>query len=337
MTSVAVVILNYNGGQLLQKFLPSVVQHCARARIVVVDNASTDGSQELVRKEFPGIDLIQLSSNHGFCGGYNIGLKKVDADYYVLLNSDVEVTAGWLDPLTKLLDENPGAAAVQPKILSYHQKKEFEYAGAGGGFIDAMGYPFCRGRLFYAMEEDEGQYNDACEIFWSSGACMMVRSKLFHSSGGFDEDFFAHMEEIDLCWRLQRMGHKIYYEGKSTVYHVGGGTLSVTNPMKTYLNFKNGLSLLFKNLPTGELILKFPFRIMLDWIASLKFTLSGSVKDGQAVIRAHRHFFGNWRGERRRRKQTSLVGYQKLINQYKGLIVWDFFVLGKRKYGQVKP
>ena len=336
MTSVAVVILNFNGGELLRKFLPSIIRYSAPARIVVVDNGSTDGSANVVTKEFPTVEVIQIATNLGFSGGYNYALNKIEADYSVLLNSDVEVTAGWLDPLKQLLDKNPEVAAVQPKILSYHQKNYFEYAGAGGGSIDSFGYPFCRGRLFYMLEEDHGQYNDSLEIFWASGACMIVRTKLFYEMGGLDEDFFAHMEEIDLCWRLQRSGHTIFYEGASVVYHVGGGTLSASNPHKTYLNFKNGLSLLFKNLSRTELIVKLPFRIVLDWIASLKFALSGSFKDGQSVIRAHRHFLSNWGKEKTRRRHTAKFGYRKLPTQYRGLIVWDFFVAGKRNYPELK-
>jgi GT2 family glycosyltransferase len=335
MSGVAVVILNYNGGELLRKFLPSIIQHSGTAKIAVVDNGSTDQSAKILRDEFPSVELIPTGSNLGFSGGYNLGLKKIDAEYSVLLNSDVEVTAGWLEPLKQLMDANPAIGAVQPKILSYSKKDHFEYAGAAGGFVDSLGYPFCRGRLFYWLEQDKGQYNDSKEIFWSSGACMMVRTKLFYEMGGLDEDFFAHMEEIDLCWRLQRAGHRIFYEGTSTVYHVGGGTLSASNPRKTYLNFKNGLSLLFKNLPRTELIVKLPIRILLDWIASLKFSLSGSFRDGRSVIRAHRHFFAGWGKERARRKRTAQFGYPKLANRYPGLIVWDFFVAGKRTYREL--
>ena len=336
MTSIAVVILNFNGCDLLQKFLPSVVQNSVSARVIVIDNGSTDRSCDVVKRDFPTVELIPLATNLGFCGGYNHILKSLEADYCVLLNSDVEVTEGWLGPMIQVLDENPQAAAVQPKILSYHSKKYFEYAGAGGGFIDTLGYPFCRGRLFYSLEEDLGQYNDKSEIFWASGACTMLRLKLFNEIGGLDEDFFAHMEEIDLCWRLQRAGHKILYEGKSSVYHVGGGTLSASNPKKTYLNFKNGLSLLFKNLPFNELIIKFPIRIVLDWIAALKFTFSGSFRDGSAVIKAHRHFFGSFGKENVKRKRAAIFGYKKLPNQYDGSIVWDFFIAGKRKYSQLR-
>lgn len=330
MTDTAVVILNFNGRELLRKFLPAVVEHSGKAKIVVVDNASTDASLEWVEGHFPGVARIRLDKNLGFCGGYNAALKKIQADRYVLLNSDVEVTPGWLEPLGAVLDEHADVASVQPKILSQKQKTHFEYAGAGGGYIDALGYPFCRGRLFYHVEADEGQYNDKRQIFWSSGACMMIRSKLFHELGGFDEDFFAHMEEIDLCWRLQRAGHKIFYTGSSTVYHVGGGTLSASNPRKTYLNFKNGLSLLYKNLPRYELTYKFPVRIILDWVASVKFALSGTLHDGLAVWRAHAHFFGYYSRELARRKRFSKLGYRHFASQYKGSIVWDFFILGKR-------
>jgi len=335
MTRISVVILNYNGSDLLRKFLPSVIEHSKEAHIVVADNGSKDNSRDVVTKGFPFVELITIGSNLGFCGGYNHALKNITTEYCVLLNSDVEVSEGWLIPLIKTMDENSSAAAVQPKILAYHQKNSFEYAGAGGGFIDTLGYPFCRGRIFFLIEEDKGQYNDEREVFWASGACLMIRTKLFHKMGGLDENFFAHMEEIDLCWRLQRAGHSIIYNGSSTVYHVGGGTLSVSNPFKTYLNFKNGLSLLYKNLPPDELLFKFFVRILLDLVASIKFTISGSFKDGWAVLKAHRHFFKGFREERRRRRLTAKFGYKKLPNQYRGLIVWDFFIAGKSKYSDL--
>lgn len=335
MTPVAVVILNYNGRDLLPKFLPSVVQHSHGAEIVFVDNGSTDDSLAVVAREFPSIRLIRNPSNLGFCGGYNFALKQIQADYYVLINTDVEVTPGWLEPLCRPLDEDSSIAAVQPKILSWHQRNLFEYAGAGGGQMDSLGYPFCRGRLFNCLEEDLGQFNDTRQIFWASGACMIVRARLFDELGGFDEDYFAHMEEIDLSWRLQRAGYKIYYTGTSTVYHAGGSTLSAANPRKTYLNFKNGLSLIYKNLPEGELALKFPLRIVMDWIACIKFTFSGSRQHGLAVLRAHHDFFLNWNKERARRKGTERFGFKKLPNQYRGSVVWDFFVAGKRKYSEL--
>ncbi|HWA34006.1 MAG TPA: glycosyltransferase family 2 protein [Cyclobacteriaceae bacterium] len=336
MIKAAVVILNFNGSALLRKFLPGVVAHSAPFEVIVADNGSTDGSGDLIAKEFPSVRLIRIPTNLGFCGGYNHALKQVDAEYLVLLNSDVEVTPGWLGPLLHTLDTNSAIASVQPKILSQAKKTLFEYAGAGGGFIDSLGYPFCRGRLFYSIETDEHQYDGEAGIFWSSGACMMIRSKLFHNLGGFDEDFFAHMEEIDLCWRLQRAGHRIHYNGASTVYHVGGGTLSANNPRKTYLNFKNGLSLLYKNLPAAELVYKFPVRIMLDWIASITFGISGSWPDARSVLKAHAHFFASWRREHKRRMATSSLGFRRPVTQYGGLIVWQFFILGKRKYSELK-
>jgi len=331
MSDTAVVILNFNGRALLQKFLPSVVAYSGNARIIVADNASTDDSLPWLADHHPDVERISLDANLGFCGGYNKALKQVKASRYVLLNSDVEVTPDWLLPMEKVLDAHPKVAAVQPKILSEGQKDHFEYAGAGGGLIDTMGYPFCRGRLFYVLEKDHGQYNDEREIFWSSGACMMIRSECFHELGGLDEDFFAHMEEIDLCWRLQRAGYRIYYTGSSCVYHVGGGTLSASNPRKTYYNFRNGLSLLYNNLPPGELIVKFPLRIILDWIAAFKFILSGTVLDGLAVLRAHAHFVRYFGREIARRKRSAVFGYRNLTNQYPGWVVWDFFILGKRK------
>ncbi len=335
MIKAAVVILNYNGSALLRKFLPGVITHSAPFTVVVADNGSTDGSADLVANEFPSVTLIRIPNNLGFCGGYNHALKQVDAEYFVLLNSDVEVTPGWIQPLVQTLDDDAAIAAVQPKILSQARKTHFEYAGAGGGFIDSLGYPFCRGRLFYAIEADEHQYDKPIDIFWSSGACMMIRSKLFHSMGGFDEDFFAHMEEIDLCWRLQRAGYRIRYNGASMVYHVGGGTLSANNPRKTYLNFKNGLSLLYKNLPAEELLYKFPMRILLDWVASLTFGMSGSWPDARSVLKAHAHFLGGFLREQRRRSATNSLRFRRPATQYRGLIVWLFFIAGKRKYSDL--
>lgn len=331
MSETVVVILNYNGRSLLQRFLPSVVTHSGNARIIVVDNASTDGSLDWVAGAYPAVERLALPSNLGFCGGYNAALRQVQAGRYVLLNSDVEVTAGWLFALDAVLDTHPDVAAVQPKILAEQRRDHFEYAGAAGGLIDTLGYPFCRGRLFYHTEADEGQYNDTREIFWSSGACMMIRSEWFHKLGGLDEDFFAHMEEIDLCWRLQRAGQKIYYTHESVVYHVGGGTLAATNPRKTYYNFRNGLSLIYNNLPTNELVFKFPLRLALDWVAALKFILAGTVRDGIAVLRAHLHFFMNFGREVARRKRSSRLGYKQPSTLYRGWVVWNFFVLRKRK------
>lgn len=333
--STAVVILNYNGRALLEKFLPSVVSFSAPARVIVADNASTDDSLVWLEKNFPDVERIVMDENRGFCGGYNTALKQVRAERYVLLNSDVAVTPGWLDPLHRVLDSHPDVAVVQPKVLAEQQRDHFEYAGAAGGMMDTMGYPFCRGRMFYHTEVDEGQYDDDRPIFWSSGACMMIRSDWYHQLGGLDEDFFAHMEEIDLCWRLQRAGQRVYYTGKSTVFHVGGGTLAASNPRKTYYNFRNGLSLIYNNMPSAELALKFPLRLMLDWVAAIKFMLAGTVRDGLAVLRAHAHFFRHFGREVARRKRSAGLGYRRPATQYQGWVVWDFFIRGKRRATEV--
>lgn len=332
MSHTAVVILNHNGEKLLQQFLPSVLEFSNGAEIIVADNASTDQSIAVLKKDFPTVRLVLLDQNYGFCGGYNRALNEVKADYYVLLNSDIEVTKDWLSPLVKLLDDNPSIACVQPKILSYHHKNKFEHAGAGGGFIDSLGYPFCRGRIFDYVEMDEGQYNDEREIFWATGACMVIRSESFHRFEGFDEDFFAHMEEIDLCWKLHRVNQKVYYCGSSSVFHVGAGTLGYGNPKKTYLNFRNGLSLIYKHLSSAELIYKLPSRIILDWTASSTFLLKGDVGNCLAVLKAHVDFFGNIGRDKVKRKKIRQVspGYSHAGIRH-GLIILDYYVFGKRK------
>ena len=337
MTHVAVVILNFNGKSFLQQFLPHVVAYSGEARIVVADNGSTDGSAAFVAESFPQVDVIRLTENKGFCGGYNTVLRQIEATYYVLLNSDVEVTPGWLEPLVTLLDAHPTIAAVQPKILSQRDKKKFEYAGAAGGQIDLLAFPFCRGRLFDAIEEDLGQYDDTVPVFWASGACFVVRSACYHAMDGLDEDFFAHMEEIDLCWKLNRSGYQIFYQGKSTVYHVGGGTLSASNPRKTYFNFRNGLSLLLKHQPIASLLWKMPLRVALDWVAAIHFAATGAGEHGRAVIIAHLSFLRRIGREIQKRAITA----RKINNFnsgkiYRGLVVFDYFLLGRRKSTDLK-
>ncbi len=329
MSSVAVVILNYNGQSFLEKFLPAVVQYSAGAQVVVIDNGSTDSSLQTLA-QFTTVQVIKSETNRGFCGGYNFGLAQVKADYVVLLNSDVEVTPGWLQPMWQLLDQRPEVAAVQPKILSYAHRDQFEYAGAGGGLIDILGYPFCRGRVFDTVESDHGQYNDSVPIFWSTGACMMIRANLYHQMGGLDEDFFAHMEEIDLCWKLKRDGHAIFYVGNSTVYHVGGGTLASGNPRKTYYNFRNGLSLLIKHMPLSGLLWKFPLRLVLDWVAAVRMIPSG-FSHSWSVIRAHAFVFGHFGSLLRKRAELrrSLKGFA-VSEVYPRLLVFEFFVRGRR-------
>ncbi len=332
MTNVAVVILNFNGKHFLEQFLPTVIQHSDNARIIVADNGSTDKSAELVQEKFPQIQIIRLSENRGFCGGYNDVLKRIEATYYVLLNSDVEATKGWLSPIIDLFEKDNSIAAAQPKILSYKEKNKFEYAGAGGGLIDSMAYPFCRGRLFDSIEEDHGQYDDTREIFWASGACFFVRANCYHEMGGLDEDFFAHMEEIDLCWKMKRAGYKIMYSGKSKVYHVGGGTLSALNPRKTYFNFRNGLSLLFKHQPVLSLLWKLPFRILLDWAAALHFLVSGSAGHAKAVIIAHLSFVRRFGRERKKRNDLlkSIPNFN-VHPVFQGMIVFNYFIRANRK------
>jgi GT2 family glycosyltransferase len=335
MSQTAVVILNYNGAALLPKFLPSVLQHSGDAEIIVADNASTDNSLAILQKDFPSVKRIVLDKNYGFCGGYNRALLQVQADYYVLLNSDIEVTPQWLSPLIQLLDSDETIAAVQPKILSYRQQNTFEHAGAGGGLIDALGYPFCRGRLFDVVEQDTGQYNDTTDVFWASGACLVIRAHAFHDMGGFDEDFFAHMEEIDLCWKLNRAGLRVCYCGQSTIFHLGAGTLGYDNPRKTYLNFRNGLSLIFKHFDRVELFYKFPIRLVLDGLAAVVFLLKGQPGNFNAVGKAHLHFIRHYaRDKRKRRAIREQYPHYSRKAVYPGSIVFDFYVKGKRKIDQ---
>lgn len=328
----AVVILNFNGEALLRKYLPSVVRHSGGAKVVVVDNGSTDNSLSILEHEFPQVHVIPLDRNYGFCGGYNRALQQVNADYYVLLNSDVEVTERWLQPMEHLLAADPTIAAVQPKILSFNHRAKFEYAGAGGGFIDALGYPFCRGRIFDHVEDDAGQYNDQREVFWTSGACMMVRAEAWHRLGGLDEDFFAHMEEIDLCWKAQRAGMRVWYCGTSVVYHLGAGTLGYDSPGKIYLNFRNGLALLIKHLGTAELIYKIPARVVLDWLAAMVFLVKGNGAGCASVFRAHGHVLkGISRLMEKRRLMRNTYPDYPVKNVHPGLIVFAYYLQKKKR------
>lgn len=290
MGRVAVVILNYNGEEMLGRFLPTVVENTPGADIVVVDNASTDSSVALVKERFPAVRLIVLDRNYGFADGYNKAMAMVDAEYALLLNSDVEVTPGWLEPLVEALDADSCIAACQPKVLDYKRKAFFEYAGAAGGFIDRYGYPFCRGRIFETVEEDKGQYDDVADVFWATGAAMLVRTAVYREVCGLDGRFFAHMEEIDLCWRMHARGYRIVCVPGSRVYHVGGATLSSANPRKTYLNFRNNLLMLYKNLPAKELRGIMRVRRILDYVAAFKFALTGGFDHCMAVFRARRDF-----------------------------------------------
>jgi GT2 family glycosyltransferase len=335
MNQTAVVILNYNGRKYLTDFLPSVINHSPDTTIYVADNASTDDSLAVLKNNFPSVKIIQLFENHGFAQGYNEALEQIkdQFQYYILLNSDVEVTPNWIEPVISLMESNQNIAACQPKILSYHEKTHFEYAGAAGGFIDRLGYPFCRGRVFLSIEEDFGQYNDTREVFWATGACMFVRADIFHNLEGFDGDFFAHMEEIDLCWRMKHAGYQVFASGESTVYHVGGGTLHKSNPYKTFLNFRNGLVMLYKNHPDQGLYRALLTRLILDGIAGIKFLLFDSWEDCWAVARAHFNFYFHFRTWHKKRKKIQKRENLKQI--FKRNIVWQHFVKGKERFEEM--
>ena len=288
----AVIILNWNGKDWLEKLLPTVVQYGSDVEIIVADNGSTDDSISFLSENFPAIRIVNNKENLGFAGGYNKALNQIHAEYYVLLNSDVEVSGNWIAPIIDLMDSDKNIAACQPKLLDYNNRDKFEYSGASGGFIDRFGYPFCRGRIFDCLEEDCGQYNDAIEVFWATGACIFLKTEAFWEVGGFDEEFFAHQEEIDLCWRLKNKGYKIMVEPSSVIYHVGGGTLDAGSPFKTHLNFRNNLKMLFKNLPLPSLFVVISIRLLLDAVAAITFLKQ---KNGFshffAIVKAHFAFY----------------------------------------------
>ena len=287
----AVVILNWNGKKLLEQFLPSIIKNSPESTIYLADNDSSDDSISFVSTNFPSVQIIKNEYNFGFAKGYNEALKSVNADIFALVNSDVEVTPNWLEPILETFKNEPNTAIVQPKILDYKRKDYFEYAGAGGGFIDKYGFPYCRGRIFETIEIDLGQYNDTCEIFWASGACFFIRSSVYRELNGFDGDFFAHQEEIDLCWRAKNKKYIIKYNGLSTIYHVGGATLSEENPKKTFLNFRNSLFMLTKNLPNEKLLKIIFIRMLLDGIAGIRFLFQGKFTHLFAVLKAHFHYY----------------------------------------------
>lgn len=309
MTTVAIVILNWNGKKWLEKFLPSVIKNSPKTEIFVIDNASSDDSVTFLKANFPEIKIIQNQNNGGFAAGYNNGLKSIESDIYCLLNSDVEVSKNWIFPILDLFQNHENISVIQPKILDYNHKDKFEFAGAGGGLIDNLGYPYCRGRIFEKIEEDKGQYDDETEIFWASGCAFFIRSADFWKVNGFDERFFAHQEEIDLCWRLKNIGKQIYYCGKSEVYHVGGGTLSKQSPRKTYLNFRNNLSLLAKNLPKNKLIPIIFFRLCLDGIAGIYFGIKNGFPHLWAVVKAHFGFYLQLPQTLKRRQKHQIKKY----------------------------
>jgi GT2 family glycosyltransferase len=337
MTKVAVVILNWNGVDHLKRFLPSVEKHTqiSDVKIIIADNNSSDNSVEFIATNYPDIVIIQLDQNYGFAGGYNRSLKQVEAEYYVLLNSDIEVTANWLQPLIDLMDSNDKIGACQPKIHAYNNKAKFEYAGAAGGYIDKFGYPFCRGRILSEIEHDTGQYDTSCRIFWATGACLMVRANLFHELKGLDPNFFAHMEEIDLCWRIQNLGYKIYCEPKALVYHVGGGTLPNNNPRKLYLNYRNSLFMLFKNLPAQKLIPTLFLRLLLDGASGSIYLLSRRFSFLKAVLAAHLSFYLKLPGLLKQRKINNPPrSFPATV--YSKSILKQFFIAKNRTYSSIE-
>lgn len=328
---IAIIILNWNGRALLEKFLPKVISYSEGAHIYVADNASDDDSVDFIRTHFPSVTIIKNKSNGGFAKGYNDALEYVDEDLWCLLNSDVEVTPGWLTPMKALFESYPDTAIAQPKILDYKNRDHFEYAGAAGGFIDRLGYPFCRGRIFQALEADRQQYNDIREIFWASGACMFIRAGVFQELGGFDEDYFAHQEEIDLCWRAHNKGYQVRYCGHATVYHVGGATLDNMNPKKTYFNFRNSLYSITKNLPKRKVFPLLFARLVLDGIAGLYFLSQGKVRHFWAIIRAHLSYYRNFiKTFRKRGESNKDFKYFNCTS-----IVLSYFVYKKTTFSEV--
>ncbi len=333
---VAIVILNFNGRRHLETFLPSVLTHSAGATVYVADNGSTDDSVAYVRDRFPDVRPLELGSNYGFAAGYNHALDQIQAEYYVLLNSDVEVTPGWLVAPLALLETHPQVAACQPKLLDYHHRECFEYAGAAGGYLDFLGYPFCRGRLFQTLETDHGQYNDNRPVLWATGACLFVRAEVFHAVGGFDGDFFAHMEEVDLCWRLWNRGYEVWACGEAAVYHVGGGTLHKSDPQKAFLNFRNGLALLYKNHPRERFLRHLLLRLVLDGVAGLKFLLVDDPAECWAVVRAHANFylhFGRWHRKRRLIQAHASQAAQHYL--YPESLVGAYFLRRKHTFAEL--
>ncbi len=316
---------------MLEQFLPSVITHSNEATIYVADNASTDDSINFIKTNFPTVQIIQNTENAGFAKGYNDALKHIDAELFCLLNNDVEVTKNWLSPVISTFQSEPNTVIIQPKILDYKRKDYFEYAGAAGGFIDKFGYPYCRGRIFNTIEKDKGQYNDSVNIFWSSGACLFIRKNVFEELNGFDESFFAHMEEIDICWRAKNMDYNIKYVGNSTVYHVGGATLSNTNPKKTYLNFRNSLFMLAKNLPKRQLFFIVIIRLLLDGVAGRRFLITGEFSHLLSIIKSHFSFYRDFpKLLKQRKKLIQNKNYYQTTS-----IVWSYFVNNKKTFNSL--
>lgn len=335
LPSVAVVILNWNGRSFLEKFLPSVCRSTyGNLQLVLADNASTDDSVAFVAAHYPQIRIIQNPRNDGFAGGYNDALQHVQADIYVLLNQDVEVEPGWIEPVVALMQQDTRIAACQPKMRAYKDPEEFEYAGAAGGWMDILGYTFCRGRILYTTEEDNGQYDDVKDIFWATGAALFIRSACYHQVGGFDRDFFAHMEEVDLCWRLQRAGYRICYCPDSRVFHVGGGSLPQGNPRKLYLNFRNNLMMLWKNLHSEDRWIVLVQRFFLDILAGVKSLVAGKPKDMAAIYRAYRDYY-RWRRTYVKKDDLPEMKLMKMSGVFHGIMIWRYYFLGHKYFSEL--
>ena len=333
--TIAIVILNYNGRRYLEQFLPFVTANvCPGGEVIVADNGSTDDSLAFIEAHYPGLRVIVLDRNYGFAGGYNMALQQVQSDYYVLLNSDVEVTPGWMEPIVGLMESDATIGACQPKIRMYADREFFEYAGAAGGWLDYLGYPFARGRIFDVCEKDEGQYNETVPIFWASGAALFIRSKLWHELGGLENFFFAHQEEIDLCWRMQLAGYRVYCCPQSVVFHVGGGTLPKGNERKVFLNFRNNLIMMAKCLPAEQWLWKIPVRFLLDSVSAWKSLFAGEAVYFWAILEAHLAFF-KWLVVSRRKSLFPPKKRGKLLGWYTGSVVWQYFVKGKKTFAEI--
>ncbi len=333
----AVVILSYNGTKWHELFLPLIVSEAHTGYdVVLADNASTDSTLQYVQENFPTVKTLRIEENHGFANGYYEALRQIQAKYYILLSADFEVTQGWFPPLHRAMERDAMLAACQPKIRYYRERDKFEYAGAGGGFMDKYGYLFCRGRIFFDIEKDLGQYDDSIEVFWASGGCFMVRADLYHKAGGLDADLYAHMEEVDLCWRLKNSGYKIGYVGASTVYHVGGSVISYGSTQKLYYNFRNNLILLIKNEKGHKMVWLFPLRLVLDGVAGLRLLLTGNFKQTATIVKAHFHCYremGKWLARRKANKAMITTRNEEGI--YRRSIVWDYFLLRKKVFSKL--
>lgn len=333
----AVVVLSYNGRDLHRLFFPELLAEAkGKYEVILVDNACTDDTVRFVQENFPEVHIVHIAINRGFSNGYYFGLKEIRAKYYVLLSADFEITPGWFDPLHQLMEAHTDIGACQPKIKYYKEKTKFEYAGAGGGFIDKWGYLFCRGRIFFTIEEDHGQYDNSIETFWASGGCMFVRADLYHQLGGLDKELYAHMEEVDLCWRMKNAGYRIAYCGQSTVYHVGGSVISYGSPQKIFYNYRNSLVLLLKNLPSAKLCWLLPFRLVLDGVSGLRAMMKGDWKEVKAILKAHASFYRNFPHWWQKRKASqALVGKPNLNAIYPRSIIWDYFFAKKQHYADL--